>query len=95
MKVLVNQRWLAVCTALITCLFGVALGAAPGRDTGKDQKAANPPAARKFKVLILEGTPYNRGLTHGKAMKEEQAELEEKGNPREAVPEELDKPAPI
>lgn len=30
---------------------------------------------RKLKVLVLEGTPYNRGLTHGKASKSEIQEL--------------------
>ena len=27
--------------------------------------------SRKVRVLVLEGTPYNRGLTHGKAMKQQ------------------------
>lgn len=72
MKILAKQRRLAICASVTTFLLaGVTLLGASGLDSGKEQKGSSPSALRKLRVIVLEGTPRNRGLTHGKAMREE------------------------
>jgi hypothetical protein len=71
-KIFVKQQLLTICVGVTACLLaGVTLLGASGLDSGKNEKGSSPGASRKLKVVVLEGTPHNRGLTHGKAMKEE------------------------
>ncbi len=49
------------------CLFIsviLAFAVMPHQTTGKDHSLTD---KRKLRVLVLEGTPYDRGLQHGKA----------------------------
>ena len=53
------------------CLFIsviLAFAVMPHQTTGKGHSPAD---KRKLRVLVLEGTPYDRGLQHGKALKKD------------------------
>src|ERR1700730_5905643 len=44
----------------------------PRAESGEGKQTTRlPENSRKLKVLVLEGTPHNRGLVHGRAMKDQ------------------------
>jgi predicted choloylglycine hydrolase len=62
--------WTALLAA--SCLALADVACTPRSESRVEEKPALPvEAPRKLRVLVLEGTPHNRGLIHGRAMKDQ------------------------
>ena len=58
-------------TVLFCALLALSAGCVDTPSSAHEADSADPTPGKEVRVLVLEGTPYERGLTHGKTLKKE------------------------